>query len=131
VLAALGLKPIHVIQTANRIAAQMGFRRAISRQHFIKLRTGERRATEEKILLLVMAFRELSGYAVRASDLFALEPAGVAGEGPLLTPGILTHGSNPFVPISSAGAGFRARRVSVSDTPGPVLSRLTSRTRKS
>ncbi len=118
VLAALGLKPKHVVQAANRIAAEMGFRRAISRQYFIKLRTGEGHATEEKILLLVMAFRELSGYAVRASDLFALEPAGGAGDGPLLTPGISGHGSNPFVPISSPGAGFRARRVSVSDQTG-------------
>ena len=118
VMAALGLKPIHVIQTANRIAAQMGFRYAISRQHFLKLRIGERNATEEKILLLVMAFRELSGYAVRASDLFALEPSGAVGDAPLLTPCISAHGSNPLVPISSAGAGFRARRISVSDRTG-------------
>jgi len=118
VMAALGLKPVHVIQTANRIAAQMGFRNAISRQHFLKLRTGERSATGEKILLLVMAFRELSGYAVRASDLFAVEPSGTVGDAPLLTPGIFTNGSNPFVPISSAGAGSRARRVSVSDQTG-------------
>src|ERR1019366_2339563 len=118
VLAALGLKPNQVVRIANRIAAEMGFRRSISRQHFIKLRTGERHATEEKILLLVMAFRELSGYAVRASDLFALEPAGAAGGEPLLMPDFLTHGSNPFVPISSPGAGFRARRVSVSDQTG-------------
>ena len=118
VLAALGLKPIHVVQTANRIAAEMGFRRSISRQYFIKLRTGKGHATEEKILLLVMAFRELSGYVVRASDLFPLEPAGAAGPGPLLTPGILTDSSNTLVPISSAGAGFGARRISVSDQTG-------------
>jgi RNA polymerase sigma factor (sigma-70 family) len=116
VMAALGLKPNHVVRIANRIATEMGFRRAISRQYFIKLRTGKGHATEEKILLLVMAIRELSGYAVRASDLFPLEPA--SAEGPLLTPGFLTHGCNPLVPISSAGAGFRAWRVSVSDQSG-------------
>jgi RNA polymerase sigma factor (sigma-70 family) len=118
VLAALGLKPMHVVQAAKRIAAEKGFRGSISRQYFIKLRTGKGHATEEKILLLVMAFRELSGYAVRASDLFPLEPAGAPGAGPLLTPGILTHGCNTLVPISSTGAGFRAWRGSVSDQSG-------------
>jgi RNA polymerase sigma factor (sigma-70 family) len=120
VMAAFGLKPMHVVQVADRIAAEMGFRRSISRQYFGRLRKGGARATEEKILLLVMAIRELTGYAVQASDLFPLEPA-AAGCGMLrLTPDILTHGGNALVPISSAGAGSRAWRAFVSDLTGPA-----------
>jgi RNA polymerase sigma factor (sigma-70 family) len=115
---ALRLKPNHVVRIANRIATEMGFRRAISRQYLCKLRSGRMHATEEKILLLVMAIRELTGYVVRASDLFALEPPAPGWPGPLLTPDILPHGCNPLVPISSVGAAFRARRVSVSDQTG-------------
>ncbi|MEA2239966.1 MAG: Sigma-70 region 2 [Thermoanaerobaculia bacterium] len=118
-MAAFRLTPIHVVQAAGRIAAEMGFRRSISRQYFGRLRNGSARATEEKILLLVMAVRELTGFAIRASDLFALEPAIAGGSGPLLTPDILMHG-NTLVPISSPGAGSRAWRAAVPDTTGPA-----------
>jgi RNA polymerase sigma factor (sigma-70 family) len=119
-MAAFRLKPVHVVQMADRIAAEMGFRRSISRQYFGRLRSGSAHATEEKILLLVMTIRELTGYAIRASDLFTLEPAIAGGIGPRLTPDILTHGSNTFVPISSTRAASRAWRASVSDLTGPA-----------
>jgi RNA polymerase sigma factor (sigma-70 family) len=120
VLAALGLKPVHVVEIADRIAAEIGFRRSISRQYFGRLRNGSARATEEKILLLVMAVRELTGYAIRASDLFTLEPAIAGCAGPRLTPDSFTHGSNTLVPISSTSAGSRAWRAFVSDSIGPA-----------
>lgn len=111
VMAAFGLKPRHIVQMAQRVAGEMGFRRSISRQYLGKLRNGRARATEEKILLLVMTIRELTGYAVRATDLFQLEPA-VAGWGaPRLTPEIL-------VPVSSAGASARVWRVFVPEPTG-------------
>ena len=121
VMAALRLKPVHVVQMANRIAAEMGFRRSISRQYFGRLRSGRAHATEEKILLLVMTIRELTGYAIRANDLFRLEPAMAGFAEPRLTPDIFAHGGNTFVPIfSSASAGSRAWRAAVSDTTGPA-----------
>jgi RNA polymerase sigma factor (sigma-70 family) len=96
----------------------MGFRWSLSRQYFGKLRRGRARATEEKILLQVMTIRELAGYPIGASDLFPLEPAAAGCSGPRLTTDFLTHGSNRLVPISSAGAGSGAWRVSVSVSAG-------------
>jgi RNA polymerase sigma factor (sigma-70 family) len=53
----------------------MGLRFAITRQHFGRLRLGKARATEEKIRLIVATLRTMTGLAVRATDLFDLEPA--------------------------------------------------------
>jgi hypothetical protein len=107
-MAAFGLKPRHVVEIADRISREMGFRRAISRQYFGRLRRGSARATEEKILLLVMTLRELTGYAVRASDLFALEPAVAGWNGPYLTADI-PH------PVSSAGSSSPSWRIFVAE----------------
>ncbi|MGH9422529.1 MAG: RNA polymerase sigma factor [Thermoanaerobaculia bacterium] len=96
IFAVFGLKPRHVVLTAGRIAEEMSFRRSISRQYLSKLRGGRARATEEKILLLVMTIRELTGYAVRAGDLFPLEPAFTEGM-PLLRP----DARSTCLPVSS------------------------------
>ena len=71
----LGLQPLHVVAEARRVARRLGLRVAISRQHFGRIRLGKSRATEEKILLIVATLRSMTGLAVRATDLFALEPA--------------------------------------------------------
>ena len=121
VMAAFGLKPNNVVQMADRIAEEMGFRRSISRQYFVRLRSGRARATEEKILLLVMTIREMTGYAIRASDLFPLEPAAAGFTGLRLSPEILTQGgSNTLIPVSSAGSGSHVWRVFVPEPTGPA-----------
>ena len=121
VMAAFGLKPSHVVQMADRIAEAMGFRRSISRQYFGKLRSGRARATEEKILLLVMSIRELTGYAVRAIDLFPLEPAALGYGVPRLSPEIpAPRNSNALVPVSSVGSSSRVWRVFVPEPTGPA-----------
>lgn len=79
-LKALGLQPLHVVAEAQRVARRLGLRVAISRQHFGRIRLGKSRATEEKILLIVATLRSMTGLAVRATDVFALEPA-LAGIG--------------------------------------------------
>lgn len=71
----LGLPPMQVVAEAQRVARQLGLRVAISRQHFGRIRLGKQRATEEKILLIVATLRSMTGLAVRATDLFLLEPA--------------------------------------------------------
>jgi RNA polymerase sigma factor (sigma-70 family) len=71
----LGLQPLHVVIEAARMARKMGLRFAITRQHFGRLRLGKARATEEKIRLIVATLRTMTGLAVRATDLFDLEPA--------------------------------------------------------
>jgi RNA polymerase sigma factor (sigma-70 family) len=71
----LGLQPLHVVAEAKRVARLLGLRVAISRTHFGRIRLGKQRATEEKILLIVATLRSMTGLAVRASDLFMLEPA--------------------------------------------------------
>jgi len=106
-----GLKGAHVLQTAARLAKEMELRRSISRQYLTKLRAGRARATEEKILLLVATIREMTGYAVRASDLFPVEPAYVEGM-PLLRP----DGRNVSVPVSSGAS--RGRRLLVPEPTG-------------
>ena len=101
VMAVFGLKPSHVVRMAQRIAKRMGLRRSISRQYLGKLRSGRATATEEKILLLVTTIGELTGYAIRASDLFRLEPAGACLGAPRLTL------DNPLPVSSGASTAWR------------------------
>ncbi len=85
IFAIFGLKPLHVVTAAKRVARELGFEEAISRQQLLRIRKGRARATDYKIFLIVAAIRELTGYAVRASDLFRLEPALAEGM-PYLNP---------------------------------------------
>jgi len=87
----LGLQPIQVVAEAKRVARQLGLRVAISRQHFGRIRLGKQRATEEKILLIVATLRSMTGLAVRATDLFLLEPA----LGAISTSALMGH-ADPF-----------------------------------
>jgi RNA polymerase sigma factor (sigma-70 family) len=75
IIALFGLKTKHVVATAKRIAEELGLSEGISRQQLLRVRKGAAHPTDTKIFLLVAAVRELSGYAVRASDLFRVEPA--------------------------------------------------------
>lgn len=74
IFAIFGLKPLHVVATAKRIARELGAEEGISRQQLLRIRKGLARATDYKIFLIVAAIRELTGDAVRASDLFRVEP---------------------------------------------------------
>lgn len=73
VIETLGLKPLQVVREAQRLAAALE-RPAISRQHFLRCRTGRAAATEDKIYIIVAAMRSLTGLLFRPSDLFELEP---------------------------------------------------------
>ncbi len=68
-----GLKPLQIVREAQRLAAALE-RPAISRQHFLRCRTGRAAATEDKIYIIVAAMRSLTGLLFRPSDLFELEP---------------------------------------------------------
>lgn len=91
IFAIFGLKPMRVATTAQEIARRLGLGESISRQQLLRMRVGKARATERKIFLIVAAVRELTGYAVRASDLFPVEPAlaeGMPYLNPVSSPGL-------------------------------------------
>lgn len=72
---AFGLRPQDVLRMARRVAAELK-KPGISRQQLYRFRFDEAvNATEEKIFVLVAAFRELTGRLIRANDLFEVEPA--------------------------------------------------------
>ena len=99
----------------RRIAREEGLG-SISRGHFFRLRKGRMKAREDKILILVKAFQEITGVAIRASDLFVLEPAGTAGaawsDGPYRQPA-------PAPVFSAATRIAHSWRVLVADDPAP------------
>lgn len=108
VITALGVKPLHVVKEAARIARELGLR-GISRQHFGRVKSGRAKATEEKIFIIVAALRELTGISFRAHNLFELEPEAVA----------VPFHSNASVPVSSGLHSSRSWRLFVPDEPGP------------
>ena len=73
VIEMLGLKPLHVVREAQRLAVALD-RPSISRQHFLRCRAGRAAATEDKIYIIVAAIRSVTGLLFRPSDLFDLEP---------------------------------------------------------
>jgi RNA polymerase sigma factor (sigma-70 family) len=81
VIETLGLKPLQIVREAQRLAAALE-RPSISRQHFLRCRTGRTAATEDKIYIIVAAMRSVTGLLFRPSDLFELEPP-VRGAQPL------------------------------------------------
>ena len=79
---AFGLRPQDVLRTTRRIAAELK-RPNVSRQQLYRFRFDDAvNATEEKIFILVAAFRELTGRLIRANDLFDVEPACITGFNP-------------------------------------------------
>ena len=117
-LTAFRLKSLHVVKTAELIAGELG-RPGISRQHFSRLKSGRAMASEERIFIVVAAFRELTGRALRACDLFDVEPE--TGSGALrplsLAAAAAVNGGNASVPLSS-NAHSSPWRVFVPDEPG-------------
>jgi len=111
------LKPRDVVEAAREIAAELGVGVGISRQHLARLRVGKSTASEEKMYLLVATIRDLTGFAVRASDLFAVEPPMPPG-GTLLSPDILAYGRHGFVPVSCLDSTPAVRRVFVPEPTG-------------
>jgi RNA polymerase sigma factor (sigma-70 family) len=85
ILEIFGLRSREVVATAKRVAGELGLSEGISRQQLLRVRKGQAHPTDTKIYLLVAAMRELTGYAIRASDLFRLEPALAEGM-PYLNP---------------------------------------------
>jgi len=73
VIETLGLKPLHIVREAQRLAAALE-RPSISRQHFLRCRAGRAAATEDKIFIIVAAMRSVTGLLLQPSDLFDLEP---------------------------------------------------------
>ena len=66
VMRALDVRSTDVVRVAGRIAREEGLG-SISRGHFFRLRKGQMKAREDKILILVKAFQEITGVAIRAS----------------------------------------------------------------
>jgi RNA polymerase sigma factor (sigma-70 family) len=102
VVRALGVKPMHVVREAQRLARELG-RPSISRQHFGRIRSGRAVASEEKIYIIVAAMRSVTGLLFRPSDLFDVEP--------------LFGGPAP-APVSSASRTTRVWRMFVSQESG-------------
>ena len=98
VITAFGLKPASIVRTADRIARERGVA-SISRAHLLRLRKRMMAATEEKIFILVMALRQMTGVMLRPSDLFVLEPSPA---GPSLPSG--GYGEAVLPPVSSPGS---------------------------
>lgn len=116
-LRAFGVKPIHVVREAQRLARALG-RPAISRQHFGRIRGGQTSASEDKIYSIVAAMRAATGLLFRPSDLFDLEP--VLSETANLAPEHHPHprGSTGNVPVSSGSRTTRVWRLFVSQDSG-------------
>lgn len=104
VLRTFGLKPIHVVREAQRLAGKLG-RPSLSRQHFGRIRSGQTVASEDKIYIIVAAMRSVTGLLFRPSDLFDVEPV-LCDAGP--------DGSAGNVPVSSDSRTTRVWRLSVS-----------------
>ena len=68
VMRAFDVRSTDVVRVAGRIAREEGLG-SISRGHFFRLRKGRMKAREDKILILVKAFQEITGVANRAPDL--------------------------------------------------------------
>jgi hypothetical protein len=115
VMSAFDLQPADILRAASRIAHGRGVE-SISRTHLFRLRKGSMNPNAEKILLLVTALRELTGVMFRASDLFALEPAGDAGA-------VWRNQPQPhsvLAPVFSAATRIaQSWRVMVADDPAP------------
>lgn len=112
VISAFRLAPAKIVRVAQRIAEEMGVP-PISRQHFLRLRQGLTTATEDKIFIIVAAFREMTGVMFSAAQLFTLEPSPAA-------PLPLRDG-DPFIPpVSSAGSRIaHSWRVRVTEESSP------------
>jgi RNA polymerase sigma factor (sigma-70 family) len=114
VISAFGLQPATILRTADRIAHERGVP-SISRTHLLRLRKGRTAATEEKILILVSAIREMTGVMLRAGELFALEPALAGAALPFRN-----YGDAVLPPVSSPGSRIaHFWRVLVSEHPTP------------
>lgn len=68
------LKAAGIVRVADRIASELGVS-SISRNHLLDLRLGRKRASADRIFIVVAAIREMTGLMLRATDLFRLEPA--------------------------------------------------------
>jgi hypothetical protein len=72
---AMGLQPSEVTKVAATVARRRRMR-GISRAQLFNIRHGAQ-ATEGRMLLIIATLQEMTGYVLRASDLFNVEPTGV------------------------------------------------------
>ena len=101
---ALGVRPMQLIAETARLAREGHGYKAVSRQHLLRLRFGGQGATSSTMRSIVAAMREITGFLLRASDLFDLGP-----ESP---------GGRCEVPVSSHGPVVLIRRIFVSQESG-------------
>lgn len=111
---------MHVVREARRLAAEL-HRPAVSRQHFGRIRSGQARASEDKIYIIVAAMRSVTGLLVRPSDLFDVDPAMpdtlIAGSlAPLSMRTV--RGSTVSVPVFSDSRTTRVWRLFVNQDSG-------------
>ena len=69
----MDLRPGDLWRRAAAIASRLGVR-GVSRGHLIRLRSGEQKATEDLILLIVMTLRDMTGLPITAGHVFNVEP---------------------------------------------------------
>lgn len=107
---AMEIKPVDFIEEAERIARRLGVRR-ISRQHYGRLCAGRGgSATEKTMFLIVATLQSLTGLAVRAADVFAIEPA-------LVPPGHRRLAPEGWLSVSSASRGAQPWVPAVNEPP--------------
>jgi RNA polymerase sigma factor (sigma-70 family) len=106
VIEAFGLRPLRIVREAQRLAAELG-RPSISRQHFVRIRTGRAVASEDKIFIIVAALRAVTGLLIRAHELFDIEP--LTEEGPRFMASLM-DGCDEAVPVSSLDRVSSVRR---------------------
>lgn len=120
---ALGVGPTTIVQEAQRIAAAL-HRPSISRQHFVRIRSGKSAPSEDVIFIIVAAMRSLTGMLLRSADLFEVEPDCGEGVAPRAFSALhwmtacAMDGSNASVPVSSVDRVSRVRRHFVVHEPG-------------
>lgn len=118
---AFGLRPTSIVRMADRLAEAAGVP-SISRSQLGRLMRGQSRTTEERISIVVAAFREITGAPFRPGDLFPLD-AGLDGvvSADRLAGSDAGRGRQRSVPLSSAGSLIRAawRMLVPDETAGP------------
>jgi len=116
VMVAFGFGPTDVARVARRIARDLGIP-SISRNQVTRLSSGRAIATEERIYIITAAVQELSAAAVRAADLFNVEPPLKPAPALAHVPGAI--GSNLSASQLPLGNGtLRTRRTMVPEETG-------------
>jgi RNA polymerase sigma-70 factor (ECF subfamily) len=116
VIEAFRLRPSDIVRVARRIAHDLGVP-GVSRFHLTRLAKGPSNASESLIFIITAAIQELTGAALRAGDLFDVEPEFARSRLVAHVPG--ANGSNlSFPPSQAAELLSRIRRPLVPQETG-------------